>query len=64
MYLNYIVLTQTWPGPQTSNKHYVYIYIYTHIYMCICCGCNACMMSAHASLSVLRALAHVALRAT
>ena len=28
------------------------------------CECNACIMSAHASLSVLRALAHVALRAT
>ena len=38
---------------------YVYIYIYIHI-----CECNACIMSAHASLSVLRALAHVALRAT
>ena len=35
-----------------------------YIMLCYICECNACIMSAHASLSVLRALAHVALRAT
>ena len=45
---------------------YIYIYIYTHVYK-YCnndnCERNACIMSMHASLKVLRALAHVALRA-
>ena len=54
-------------NPQTlciHVSHTCVFRVHALLRVVVLCECNACIMSAHASLSVLRALAHVALRAT